>query len=114
MINSKKLLSVLESKKTSRATMVKGWEDDLQKHCDQGPDRTKLLVHPSLLAQDDRMEVLGDLAGDVGRNDGIYGLWVLVPLNEQSPRPTLNHKAVPLSNPAQHVRLNHAWLANKH
>jgi len=80
----------------------------------RSPDRTKLLVHPGLLARYDRMEVLGDLAADVGRSDGIYGLWVLVPLNEQSPRPTLNHKAVPLSNPAQHVRLNHAWLANKH
>lgn len=80
----------------------------------RSPDRTKLLVHPGLLARYDRMNVLADLAADVGRNDGIYGLWVLVPLNEQSPRPTLNHKAVPLSNPAQHVRLNHAWLANKH
>jgi len=80
----------------------------------RSPDRTKLLVHPGLLARYDRMEVLGDLASDVGRSDGIYGLWVLVPLNEQSPRPTLNHKAVPLSNPAQHVRLNQAWLANKH
>jgi serine/threonine protein kinase len=80
----------------------------------RSPDRTKLLVHPGLLARYDRMEVLGDLASDVGRSDGIYGLWVLVPLNEQSPRPTLNHKAVPLSNPAQHIRLNQAWLANKH
>lgn len=80
----------------------------------RSPDRTKLLVHPGLLARYDRMEVLGDLASDVGRSDGIYGLWVLVPLNEQSPRPTLNHKAVPMSNPAQHIRLNQAWLANKH
>ena len=30
------------------------------------------------------------------------------------PRPVLNHKAIPLSNPAQHVRINRAWLANKH
>jgi hypothetical protein len=80
----------------------------------RSPDRTKLLVHPGLLARYDRMAVLADLASDVGRSDGIYGLWVLVPLSEQSPRPTLNHKAVPLSNPAQHIRLNQAWLANKH
>lgn len=80
----------------------------------RSPDRTKLIVHPGLLARYDRMNVLADLASDVGRSDGIYGLWILVPLNEQSPRPTLNQKAVPLSNPAQHVRLNHAWLANKH
>jgi hypothetical protein len=80
----------------------------------RSPDRTKLIVHPGLLARYDRMHVLADLASDVGRSDGIYGLWILVPLKEQSPRPTLNHKAVPLSNPAQHIRLNHAWLANKH
>jgi hypothetical protein len=80
----------------------------------RSPDHTKLIVHPGLLARYDRMHVLADLASDVGRSDGIYGLWILVPLNEQSPRPTLNHKAVPLSNPAQHIRLNHAWLANKH
>jgi hypothetical protein len=37
-----------------------------------------------------------------------------LPLKEQSPRPTLNYKAVPLSNPAQHILLNYVWLANKH
>jgi serine/threonine protein kinase len=80
----------------------------------RSPDRTKLVVHPGLLARYDRMEVLGDLASNVGRSDGIHGLWILVPANEQSARPMLNHKAIPLSNPAQHVRLNRAWLANKH
>jgi serine/threonine protein kinase len=80
----------------------------------RSPDRTKLLVHPGLLARYDRMEVLGDLAADVGRSDGIYGLWVLAPANGQETRPMLNNKAIPLSNPAQHVRLNRAWLGNKH
>ena len=58
--------------------------------------------------------MIGDLASDVGRSNGIYGLWLLIPANDQSARPVLNHKAIPLSNPAQHVRLNRAWLANKH
>jgi serine/threonine protein kinase len=80
----------------------------------RSPDRTKLVTHPGLLARYDRIDVLGDLASDVGRSDGIYGMWVMIPANEQSPRPTLNQKAIPLSNPAQHVRLNRAWLANKH
>ena len=80
----------------------------------RSPDRTKLISHPGLLARYDRMNVLADLASDIGRSDGIYGLWIMVPLNQQSPRPTLNHKAVPLSNSAQHICLNHAWLANKH
>ena len=80
----------------------------------RSPDRTKLISHPGLLARYDRMNVLADLASDIGRSDGIYGLWIMVPLNQQSPRPTLNHQAVPLSNSAQHICLNHAWLANKH
>jgi serine/threonine protein kinase len=79
----------------------------------RSPDRTKLVVHPGLLARYDRMHVIGDLASDVGRSNGIYGLWLLIPANEGA-RPVLNHKAIPLSNPAQHVRLNRAWLANKH
>ncbi len=37
MIDSKKLLSDLESKKTSRTTMVKRLEDDLRKRCDNEP-----------------------------------------------------------------------------
>lgn len=80
----------------------------------RSPDRTRLVTHPGLLARYDRMHVLGDLAADVGRSDGIYGLWVLIPTSDTNARPTLNHKAIPLSNPAQHVRLNRAWLANKH
>ena len=83
-------------------------------HGMRSPDRTKLVVHPGLLARYDRMHVVGELAANVGRHDGIYGLWLLVPANDQSARPVLSHKAVPLSNPAQHVRLNRAWLANKH
>ncbi len=80
----------------------------------RSPDRTRLVIHPGLLARYDRMDVLGELAANVGRSDGIYGLWVLVPASDTSSRPTLNHKAIPLSNPAQHVRLNRAWLQNKH
>ena len=38
MINSKKLLADLQSKKTSRSTMVKLLEDDLRKRCDAEPE----------------------------------------------------------------------------
>lgn len=78
------------------------------------PEHTKLVTHPGLLARYDQMHILNDLASDVGRSDGIHGLWVLVPANDQSPLPTLNHQAVPLTSPAAHVRLNKAWLQNKH
>ncbi len=80
----------------------------------RSPSHTKLIVHPGLLARYDRLDILGDLAADVGRSDGIYGIWVLIPASDLNPRPTLNHRAIPLGNPAQHVRLNPAWLTNKH
>jgi len=80
----------------------------------RSPDQTKLIYHPGLLARYDRMATLGEMADEVGRRNGVFGLWVLIPANEQSARPTLNHKAIPMSNPAQYVRLNRAWLANKH
>jgi serine/threonine protein kinase len=80
----------------------------------RSPDRTKLLVHPGLLARYDRIEVLANLAADIGRSDGIFGLWVLVPADDTASRPSLNHRAIPLGSEAQHVRLNKAWLANKH
>lgn len=80
----------------------------------RAPDETTLITHPGLLARYDRLHVLDGLASEVGRDDGIFGLWVLVPQNDQNVRPTINHEAIPLPNPAQHVVLNKAWLANKH
>lgn len=78
------------------------------------PEQTVLLTNPGLLARYEQLHVIDGLAADVGRSDGIYGLWILVPHNGQNARPTINHEALPLPNPAQHVVLNSAWLANKH
>jgi serine/threonine protein kinase len=78
------------------------------------PDKTRLVLHPGLFARYDRMDVLSELASGIGRQDGIHGLWLLVPANGKSSRPIINQKAIPLPNSAQHVRLNRAWLANKH
>ena len=78
------------------------------------PDKTTLMTRPGLLARYDQLHVLDGLASEVGRDDGIFGLWVMVPQNDQNVRPTINHEAIPLPSPAQHVVLNKAWLANKH
>ena len=75
---------------------------------------TKLLINPGLLARYDRMNLLAELSGEVGRSDGIHGIWVLVPASDQNPLPMINQKAIPMINAAQHVRINEAWLANKH
>ena len=79
-------------------------------------DKTKLLVNPGLLARYDRMEILAELGGEVGRKNGIHGLWVLLPAGDRNPLPTINQKPIPLitANTGQYSRINEAWLANKH
>lgn len=77
-------------------------------------EQTRLAVNPGLLARYDRLNLLAQLASDVGRTNGIHGLWVLVPANDQSPLPLLNNKPIPITNSAQHARLTEAWLSNRH
>ncbi|MCX6924834.1 MAG: hypothetical protein NT154_16725 [Verrucomicrobia bacterium] len=77
-------------------------------------EQTKLVVNPGLLARYDRLNLLAELAQDVGRSNGIHGLWVLIPANDQSPLPVLNRKPIPITNAAQHARLTEAWLSNRH
>ena len=77
-------------------------------------ERTRLAVNPGLLARYDRLNLFAQLASDVGRTNGIHGLWVLVPANDQSPLPLLNNKPIPITNSAQHARLTEAWLSNRH
>lgn len=76
--------------------------------------QTRLAVNPGLLARYDRMNLFAQLASDVGRTNGIHGLWLLVPANDRSPLPTLNHKPIPITNAAQHARITEAWLSNRH
>jgi hypothetical protein len=77
-------------------------------------ETTRLVVHPGLLARYDRMDLLARVADEVGRTGGIHGLWVLVPANDQTPLPTLNQKAIPITNAAQHARLTETWITNRH
>jgi hypothetical protein len=82
----------------------------------RSPNETKLLVNPGLLARYSRMNILAELAGEVGRTDGVHGIWVLVPASDQNPLPTINQEAIPMitGNLSQQARINEAWLANKH
>lgn len=77
-------------------------------------EQTKLVVNPGLLARYDRLNLFAELAQEVGRTNGIHGLWILVPANDQSPLPVLNRKPIPITNSAQHARLTEAWLSNRH
>ena len=76
--------------------------------------QTILAVNPGLLARYDRLNLLAQLAQDVGRTNGIKGLWVLIPANGQTPLPVLNNQAIPITNSAQHTQLSEAWLLNRH
>ena len=78
------------------------------------PDGTRLIANPGLLARYDRMDLIARLADDVGRKEGIFGLWILVPAQDQSPLPVINHKAIPVTNAAQHARLTEDWVFNRH
>jgi hypothetical protein len=77
-------------------------------------DSTCLVVNPGLLARYDRLDLLARAADEVGRRGGIHGLWVLVPANDQAALPTLNQKAIPITNSAQHARLTETWISNRH
>jgi len=74
-------------------------------------DRTMLLVYGGLLARYDQMELLERLRDKIGRSDGIPGLWLLVPGDQQA---LLEGKAVPILSPGQRARIPESWLKNVH
>jgi len=69
---------------TSFANMVA-----LKGKTDIGDQINKKILGP--LAQDIR----GNLAASIGRNDGIHGVWLLIPTNDQDPHPFLTTKPSP-------------------
>ena len=74
-------------------------------------DRTMLLIYPGILARYDQMELLSRLSQEVGRQDGIPGLWLLLPGDHQA---LIDGKAVPLLSPGQRARIPQGWLENRH
>ncbi|MEA5465558.1 BREX system serine/threonine kinase PglW [Leptothoe sp. PORK10 BA2] len=74
-------------------------------------DRTILLIYPGLLARYDQMTLLERLREKVGRDDGIPGLWLLLPNGQQA---TIDGKAVPLLSPGQRAKLTDDWIGNRH
>ena len=70
-------------------------------------ERTLLVIYPGLLARYDQMDLLARLSQEVGRANGIPGLWLLLPGDQQ---PLLDGRAVPLINPAQRNCIPSNWL----
>jgi len=74
-------------------------------------DQIILLIYTGLLARYDQMTMLERLREKVGRADGIPGLWLLLPNDQQA---VINGKAVPLLSPGQRTRIPEQWLRNGH
>lgn len=73
--------------------------------------QTILLIYPGLLARYHQLTLLERLREQVGRPDGIPGLWVLIPNDQQA---TIDGQPVPLLSPGQRARLTQSWLNNRH
>ncbi|MBI2478776.1 MAG: hypothetical protein HYV60_09125 [Planctomycetia bacterium] len=74
-------------------------------------DKTMLVVYPGLLARYGQMDRLSRLSQKVGRSDGIPGLWLLLPGDNQA---MIDGKPVPLIGPGQRTRIPESWLQNLH
>lgn len=70
-------------------------------------DKTMLVIYPGLLARYDQMDLLSELSQLVGRSDGIPGLWLLLPGDNQA---MIDGKPVPLIGPGQRTRIPQSWL----
>lgn len=70
-------------------------------------DKTMLVIYPGLLARYDQMDLLSELSQKVGRSDGIPGLWLLLPGDNQA---LIDGKPVPLIGPGQRTRIPERWL----
>ncbi|QDU98788.1 Serine/threonine-protein kinase PknA [Lignipirellula cremea] len=74
-------------------------------------DKTMLVIYPGLMARYDQMDLLSRLSQKVGRSDGIPGLWLLLPGDNQA---MIDGKPVPLIGPGQRTRIPESWLQNLH
>lgn len=74
-------------------------------------DKTMLVIYSGLLARYDQMTLLERLRDKVGRRDGIPGVWLLLPGDQQA---MMDGKAVPLISRGQRARIPDSWLQNVH
>ena len=73
--------------------------------------KTMLIIYAGLLARYDQMTLLERLRDKVGRRDGIPGLWILIPGDQQA---LMDGKAIPIISPGQRARIPESWLQNAH
>ncbi len=71
---------------------------------------TVLLTDPGLLARYHRMDLIGRLQERVLRPNGMHGLWMLIPSDDQSMGPVIEGEAVPVITPNQWARVPDGWI----
>jgi hypothetical protein len=74
-------------------------------------ETTALAIYPGLLARYGQMDLLQRLRDKVGRRNGVHGLWLLLPGDQQA---TINGQAVTIIGPGQKARIPDGWLQNVH
>lgn len=74
-------------------------------------DRTMLMIYPAMFARYDQMDLLQRMRDQVGRRDGIHGLWILIPNDTHA---MMDGRAIPIIGPGQRIRVPEAWIKNVH
>jgi serine/threonine protein kinase len=77
-------------------------------------DGTLLLTYPGLLARYDALRLLDHLRDRVHQPNGLKGVWLLIPSDDQQTMPMIDDKPVPVITPGQWARIPDAWLQNLH
>jgi hypothetical protein len=75
--------------------------------------RTVLLTHLGLLARYDQMTFLDALCDTAGGQGDAPGVWLLMPGDQQEPRPIVDGKPVPVFTPGQWARIPSLWITTR-
>ena len=75
---------------------------------------TVLLTDPGLLARYGRMDLISRLQEQTLRPEGLFGLWMLIPSDDQNAGPAINGAAVPVITPGQWARIPDGWIDGLH
>ena len=76
-----------------------------------GNGKTVLLTYAGMLARYEKMSLFETLREEVGKRDGLHGVWILVPGDDL---PLMDGKAIPLIGSGQCTRIPTSWLKNEH
>jgi hypothetical protein len=79
-----------------------------------GVTGTVLLEHVGLLARYDQLGTFDRLRARIMDGAPLRGCWTLVPADDQSDRPAIDGRAIPVLTPNEWARIPPAWLANRH